>query len=410
MYTHAIARFSGEISLKSEPVRKRLMAALARSLHLQFERAGIPASAVIQTRARFVITMPGPDVAATCESILSRTPGIVSFSFCKPVPADAASIENGVLEVARRVIEPGATFAVRVTREGKHPFSSPSLAAALGAAVLQEFHDLGISVNLGAPDVTLLVEVRQGRAYVFHEKHPAGGGVPVDVSDPVIAVVGLIDVEWLATSMLARRGVSILPVLVTADEASDPVALVGKLTADESLTGRFHELATLLGSPDIPLVVAPLDPGLVAGARAVPSSHAMLACELLLGAMLAGSTSKERNGHAPFLPRIKGVAASCVASLQGPCIDLCGIARVLPVVASRVPGTEALPPPLLPVDVEGLLAGGGCQDASLAAGSPVGSPCIDAALVDRIAASASRVVEQAFTARFDAGTRAFTTR
>lgn len=51
------------------------------------------------------------------------------------VKADIAEIEKAAVEVAKRYISPGDTFAIRTTRRGTHPFTSIDVNVRVGAAV-----------------------------------------------------------------------------------------------------------------------------------------------------------------------------------------------------------------------------------------------------------------------------------
>ncbi len=60
-------------------------------------------------------------------------------------------------------------------------------------------------VGLTKPDVTIYVEVREKKAYVFHEYVPGPGGLPMDRQGKVIGIVES-DQDALAVWMLMKRG------------------------------------------------------------------------------------------------------------------------------------------------------------------------------------------------------------
>ena len=70
--------------------------------------------------------------------------------------ADLESILPAALEVARKVLQPNESFAVRCERRGEHPFTSQQVNEQVGAAIKGE---LGNPVNLDYPDKVIRVEI-----------------------------------------------------------------------------------------------------------------------------------------------------------------------------------------------------------------------------------------------------------
>lgn len=75
---------------------------------------------------------------------------------------------------------PGGTFAIRARRRDKtFELTSHELAALVGRAVQDE---LGLDVDLSRPDVQVYFEVDKRELFVFSERIPGRGGLPVGVS------------------------------------------------------------------------------------------------------------------------------------------------------------------------------------------------------------------------------------
>ena len=202
----------GEVFLKSDPVRRRWEQALAQAI-----RERMPGVAVRTGRGR--LWLDGP----VDREALSRVFGVVSFSPTAPCPLE--DLDRTVLEYWARqtALADATTFAVRVKRVGTHPFSSQEKAAALGGVVL-EAHP-ALRVDLSDPDVTLHVEIRDERCYLYHEVFPGPGGLPPGVQGTLVALVsGGID-SPVAAYLMMKRGCRVLPLMVALDGLLDETAV-----------------------------------------------------------------------------------------------------------------------------------------------------------------------------------------
>src|SRR3990172_11446756 len=95
------------------------------------------------------------------------------------------------------------TFAIRPRRSGEHPYTSQDLARVLGQAVRDAIPR--VSVDLGAPDRTIHVEVRGPPAYRFHEIADGPGGLPIGSQGEVLAAAEA-ETGVVATWLVMRRG------------------------------------------------------------------------------------------------------------------------------------------------------------------------------------------------------------
>lgn len=137
---------------------------------------------------------------------LKKVFGIVSIS---PAVKVAPNMEN-IKDIAVRLMEEenmGKTFKVEARRGDKSfPLQSMEIAREVGGYILSKVK--GIKVDVTKPETTLSVEVRES-AYVYIEKVPALGGMPVGTNGKgLLLVSGGID-SPVAGFMLARRGVEI---------------------------------------------------------------------------------------------------------------------------------------------------------------------------------------------------------
>jgi adenylyl- and sulfurtransferase ThiI len=142
--------------------------------------------------------------ARAARETLAHTFGVVSFSPVREAPAELGALGAAVAEAAGAIPD-GASFAVRARRSGEPGYTSMEAARAIGTAVLDAHRARGLRVDLDAPDAEVVVEVREGRAFVGLERVPGPGGLPAG-SEGKVAV-------WLdgprgalAAWLLAKRG------------------------------------------------------------------------------------------------------------------------------------------------------------------------------------------------------------
>jgi thiamine biosynthesis protein ThiI len=191
----------GELALKSPPVRREFESTLRRNILDQFVREGVPVHLRSDRGHLYVETDDGP---RGCQ-LVRRVFGVTSVSPVEEVPSDPAVIRPRLLELAGPRLHPGQRFAVRARRTGQHRFTSQELAGDLGAAVLEEFSDRHLTVDLERPDVELFVEVRGPRTYLSFERSDGPGGLPLGVAGRLVALVNG-PRGALGTFLMMKRG------------------------------------------------------------------------------------------------------------------------------------------------------------------------------------------------------------
>lgn len=193
----ALVRFSGELSTKARRTRSRFQNRLATNLRDAFESEGI--DAVLEPGwSRFHIEGPNP---AFLDPLL-RTFGVSSCSLLAgECEADLdAIVATGTALFAESVR--GRSYAVRARRSGSHGFSSSDIQQRLGAAL-----NPGATVDLGSPDITVFVEVRDDRVF-FHDDRVRGpSGLPLGVQGHALALISGGFDSAVAAWMALRRGI-----------------------------------------------------------------------------------------------------------------------------------------------------------------------------------------------------------
>ncbi len=181
-----ILRLFPEISIKSRPVRTRLIRQVGQNLTNACAAHGIKVRADSQWDkivADFGDEVPREDAVRE----LSRVPGIHSFMEVKEY---AFTTLDDLYESIKGECGPsitGHTFAVRVRRRGQHEFNSQQAERILGGKFKSEFSPK--QVSLDNPEVTIHVEIESQIAYVTGARIEGMGGFPVGTQGEVFSLI-----------------------------------------------------------------------------------------------------------------------------------------------------------------------------------------------------------------------------
>ncbi|MDO4833550.1 MAG: tRNA uracil 4-sulfurtransferase ThiI [Bacillota bacterium] len=134
------------------------------------------------------------------------------------------------------------TFKIEAKRADKNfPVKSPDIAGQIGAAVLKGCKVLKVDVH--EPDVRLFVDVRHDKSYIYRDKVPGFGGLPLGTNGKGMSLLsGGID-SPVSTWMMAKRGMLIEAVHFhsfpyTSRRAQEKVEELASLVA--TYCGRFR--------------------------------------------------------------------------------------------------------------------------------------------------------------------------
>jgi thiamine biosynthesis protein ThiI len=235
VYDSVIVRFSGELWLKKVWTRKYYEKRLARNLKQTLKHYQIPYSELVRRHGRFYLKT---DSAVEAANSLARVFGISSVSPAIETSSKLDDVIGKSLFLAGIVLKEGDRFAVKCKRVGKQGYSSAAVRKLLGQRVLDEFGEkLGLSVDLGNPDVTLGVEVRDDEAFVYSQVIEAIGGMPLGTQSKLVGLFsGGID-SAVGLWLVMKRGSPVVPVHFAISPFTD-----------EATTERAYRVAEALFS------------------------------------------------------------------------------------------------------------------------------------------------------------------
>lgn len=199
----------GELALKSHKVRPRFEEHLIEGISRQFERYGLDYIIEREQGRIFLHTSDGNLDRAI--DLLTHIPGVFSVS-----EVTEFEITNGMETIldsaeafAKDHLKPGQTFAVRARRAGSHAFTSQEAAALTGERILDTIPDL--SVKMKDHDVTIFLEIRGRRGYLFTGHVRGMGGLPPGSQGKVILLLSGLN-SMVAGILMMKRGCKMIPV------------------------------------------------------------------------------------------------------------------------------------------------------------------------------------------------------
>jgi thiamine biosynthesis protein ThiI len=226
--------------------------------------SGLASAKVRRERGRIVISLEeatDADVAAAVARI-GRTPGVAWFAAAREVTPDVEALR---VEVVARARTAAGSFRVETKRSDKtFPLTSMEVDRDVGAAVVEA---TGRKVDLEEADSVYGIEIANKRAFVFGDRLPGPGGLPVGTAGKVVALIsGGIDSPVAAWRMMRRGcrvlGVHFLNASIGGEGVREKLDLLGEALA--LWQGKFT------------LRIVPFEALQRAIVAAVPADHRML--------------------------------------------------------------------------------------------------------------------------------------
>ncbi|SHF25477.1 thiamine biosynthesis protein ThiI [Microbulbifer donghaiensis] len=203
---HFVVKFFPEITIKSNPVRKRMSRQLKDNLQRLLKQLD---DRIVVRKDWEKIDVVAPDAVAhlrqRIEEVLSHTPGIANFArVCQFPLGDLHDIYEKTLSVWGEHLA-CKTFCVRAKRTGQHDFKSLDVEQYVGGGLNTNTDAAG--VKLKNPDITVKLEIRHDKLYVIEAQHPGLGGFPLGTQDPVLSLVSGGFDSTVASYLTIKRGI-----------------------------------------------------------------------------------------------------------------------------------------------------------------------------------------------------------
>jgi thiamine biosynthesis protein ThiI len=170
--------------------------------NLKRATADFPVKRIQKLPGRVLLELAGENAAQEVAERVRRVFGVANCCSALRCDLDLEVLKDTAAKVLAG--RPFQTFRVTARRAYKtFPLTSPQLNEILGTFVLERFP---ARVDLKNPELTLFVDILPKEAFIYLEKVPGPGGLPVGVAGRVIALLsGGIDSPVSAYRMM-RRG------------------------------------------------------------------------------------------------------------------------------------------------------------------------------------------------------------
>lgn len=242
-YNAVLLAHAGEIGVKSQRTRSRMIVVLQKNVEMQFADLH-PTTKNIQNRT---LVWSDADPRSFAQELAQVVMGISGASpvFFFEDNGDYDHLVRLVTDYCLEVVQDGCSFGFRSKTSGKGRLPSQPLSAALGAALLDAMVGRDVRVNLTDPDYWFTVEVRHGSVWVWHEQFPSFGGLPLRTQPGfVVGVVRPWLVDYKAFFHMVRRGVVVKPLRFDTGLSPDPRhdLLLSRLTTKTTHKVRLAEV------------------------------------------------------------------------------------------------------------------------------------------------------------------------
>jgi len=170
--------------------------------NLKRATADFPVRRIQKLPGRVLLELAGENAAQEVAERVRRVFGVANCCSALRCDLDLEALKDTAAKALAG--RPFQTFRVTARRAYKtFPLTSPQLNEILGTFVLEHFP---ARVDLKNPELTLFVDILPKEAFIYLEKVPGPGGLPVGVAGRVIALLsGGIDSPVAAYRMM-RRG------------------------------------------------------------------------------------------------------------------------------------------------------------------------------------------------------------
>lgn len=162
---------------------------------------------IYRTHGRHFVEVTEGDATAVAKR-LQEIFGIVSISPVAVADLSLEAIKAAALEEFAKVARPGIRFKVNTKRANKQfPLNSMEVSAKVGAHLLKNLS--GLVVDVHEPEAVLDMEIREEKAFIYTERLPGLGGLPVGVAGKgMLLLSGGID-SPVAGYLALKRGVTL---------------------------------------------------------------------------------------------------------------------------------------------------------------------------------------------------------
>ncbi|MCK5563206.1 tRNA sulfurtransferase [Candidatus Bathyarchaeota archaeon] len=207
-FDSVIVRYGGEIGIKRAWTRKMYERRLRDNIKSVLKHHGIPYDKVIRKHGRLFLKT---SLAVEASSKLAEVFGITSLSPALETTSKLNDVVDKSVFLAGLTLREEESFAVRCRRVGRHPYKSRDICIEVGRQVLNAFPERHLRVNLKNPDVTLGIEIRDDKTFVYSMVVGDVGGLPLGTQPKIVGLLNGETDSSVACWLVMKRGCPIVP-------------------------------------------------------------------------------------------------------------------------------------------------------------------------------------------------------
>lgn len=200
-----IIKYFPEITIKSKPVRKRLVNKLRENLLCVLKDIE-PDIRIKQQWDKLIVHSQSADPGIRTRLIdaMERVAGIAAILEVNDYPL--VDLDDAAQKALHHYGEQlaGKTFAARVKRSGQHDFTSVEAERHIGSYIMRNSD--ASAVKLKDPDVTVAIEISQQQLFIVGQRIPGLGGYPVGGAEPVMSLLSGGFDSPVASYLTMKRG------------------------------------------------------------------------------------------------------------------------------------------------------------------------------------------------------------
>ncbi len=168
----------------------------------------IPYNKVIRKHGRLFLKT---SLAVEASSKLAKVFGVTSLSPALETTSKLSDVVNKSVFLAGLTLREEESFAVRCRRVGHHPYTSTDVCIEAGRQVLNGFPERHLKVNLKNPDVTLGIEIRDDKTFVYSTVVGGVGGLPLGTQPKIVGLLSGGADSSVVCWLVMKRGCPIVP-------------------------------------------------------------------------------------------------------------------------------------------------------------------------------------------------------
>jgi thiamine biosynthesis protein ThiI len=166
----------------------------------------LPYQAIKIVSGRILVTSISRELWEEYRDILKCVIGIRNFILTKRVPLEIEDIKEEAL-LACQSLDIKGSFRISARRQNKNfKYNTSQINIIVGEFVQK---NTGLSVNLGAPDINIIIEIVNNDVFIGVHKINAYGGLPVGTSETALSLISSGIDSPVASFNMIKRGIKL---------------------------------------------------------------------------------------------------------------------------------------------------------------------------------------------------------